>query len=173
MERLGKMMSESRAHGCEVVEMSYGEMMKVIESAVSLIMEEVCSGNAGVKECLSQRGFNIGAVIDRIVYNDPYTIVFWADGTKTSVKAHDGDQYSRAVGLMMCWLKRDLGNTSAWLDMLRSAKALTADGDEPANEAVSVSIKANGKASESPLADGEVASKKRARRRAKARATKK
>lgn len=44
--------------------------------------------------------------ITRVVYNDPATIVFWNDGTKTVAKAHGNDYYSPDIGLMICCFKK-------------------------------------------------------------------
>lgn len=51
-------------------------------------------------------------VIDRVIFNDPATIVFWTDGTKTVVKCHKNDTYSEEVGLAMAICKKtfDDGN---------------------------------------------------------------
>lgn len=46
--------------------------------------------------------------IDRVIYNDPATIVFWKDGTKTVVKAQDC-KFDPAVGLAMCFVKKTIG----------------------------------------------------------------
>lgn len=48
--------------------------------------------------------------IKNVVFNDPATIVFWEDGTKTVVKCQDGDLYSEELGLAMCISKKALGN---------------------------------------------------------------
>lgn len=48
--------------------------------------------------------------IDRVIFNDPATIVFWADGTKTVVKCQEGDVYSKETGLALCIAKKALGN---------------------------------------------------------------
>lgn len=48
--------------------------------------------------------------IDRVIFNDPATIVFWKGGDKTVVKCMDGDTYSKEVGLAMCVCKRILGD---------------------------------------------------------------
>lgn len=50
--------------------------------------------------------------IQRVIFNDPATIVFWKDGTKTVVKCQDGDVYSEEVGLALCFAKKALGNQS-------------------------------------------------------------
>lgn len=46
--------------------------------------------------------------IKRIIYNDPATIILWADGTKTVVKAHN-EPFDKEKGLAMAILKKMLG----------------------------------------------------------------
>lgn len=46
--------------------------------------------------------------IDKVIFNPPATIVFWADGTKTVVKAH-GEEFDREKGLAMAIAKKVLG----------------------------------------------------------------
>ena len=43
--------------------------------------------------------------IERIIFNDPATIVFWTDGTKTVVKAHD-EEFSEEHGLAMAMARK-------------------------------------------------------------------
>ena len=49
-------------------------------------------------------------MIDDVIFNDPATIVFWDDGTKTVVKCQEGDVYSKENGLEMAMFKRYMGN---------------------------------------------------------------
>ena len=55
--------------------------------------------------------------ITRVVFNDPATVVFWEDGTKTVVKCQKGDRYSKETGLAMAALKRICGNTGSYNDL--------------------------------------------------------
>lgn len=48
--------------------------------------------------------------ITKVIFNDPATIVIWADGTKTVVKCQPGDTYSKETGLALCIAKKYLGN---------------------------------------------------------------
>lgn len=48
--------------------------------------------------------------IKNVIYNDPATIVFWSDGTKTVVKCGEGDDYDPEKGLAMAISKKALGN---------------------------------------------------------------
>lgn len=38
----------------------------------------------------------------KVIFNDPATIVFWADGKKTVAKAHEGDDYDPIMGALIC-----------------------------------------------------------------------
>lgn len=48
--------------------------------------------------------------IKKVIFNDPATIVIWADGTKTVVKCREGETYSKWAGLAFCYAKRINGN---------------------------------------------------------------
>lgn len=48
--------------------------------------------------------------IDRVLFNDPATIVFWKDKTKTVVKCHPEDTFDEEIGFMCCYLKRILSS---------------------------------------------------------------
>ncbi len=48
--------------------------------------------------------------IEKVIFNDPATIVIWKDKTKTVVKCQEGDTYSPELGLAMCIAKKYLGN---------------------------------------------------------------
>ena len=47
--------------------------------------------------------------IENVIFNNPATIVFWSDGTKTVVKA-DGEPYDPEKGIAMAIAKKTLGN---------------------------------------------------------------
>lgn len=47
--------------------------------------------------------------IKKVIFNPPATIVLWTDGTKTVVKAAEGDEYSKWAGLALCMAKKQLG----------------------------------------------------------------
>lgn len=46
--------------------------------------------------------------IEKVIFNDPATIVFWSDGGKTVVKVCDGEQFDPEKGLAMAISKRFL-----------------------------------------------------------------
>lgn len=49
--------------------------------------------------------------ITRVLYNDPATVVFWSDGTKTITKCSANDTYNPETGLAIAVLKKSLGAT--------------------------------------------------------------
>jgi len=49
--------------------------------------------------------------IDRVIYNDPATIILWKDGTKTVVKCMEGEEYDPEKGFAMAVLKKLFGES--------------------------------------------------------------
>lgn len=49
--------------------------------------------------------------IKKVIFNDPATIVFWEDGTKTVVKCKDGDLFSYDMGIYAATLKKIFGES--------------------------------------------------------------
>jgi len=47
--------------------------------------------------------------IKKVIFNDPATIVFWADGTKTVVKCMEGKEFNTWDGLAMAICKKLFG----------------------------------------------------------------
>lgn len=54
-----------------------------------------------------------GVHITDVIFNDPATIVFWSDGTKTVVKCCEDDIFDKEKGLAMAVCKKVTGNDSA------------------------------------------------------------
>lgn len=59
--------------------------------------------------------------IKKVIYNDPATIVFWKDGTKTVVKACEDDEYDPEKGLAMAISKKALGNKGNYYETFKKA----------------------------------------------------
>lgn len=57
--------------------------------------------------------------IKNVIFNDPATIVFWEDGTKTVVKCQDGDEFDPEKGLAMAIVKKAYGNKSNYCNKLK------------------------------------------------------
>ena len=57
--------------------------------------------------------------IKNVIFNDPATIVFWEDGTKTVVKCQDGDEFDPEKGLAMAIVKKSYGNKGNYCNKLK------------------------------------------------------
>ena len=59
--------------------------------------------------------------IENVIFNNPATIVFWKDGTKTIVKCRKdkGDVFSKETGLAMAIVKKLYGNKGKYNDILK------------------------------------------------------
>lgn len=51
--------------------------------------------------------------IKNVIFNNPATIVFWTDGTKTVVKCMEGYEYDEYTGFMAAVCKKAFGSSSA------------------------------------------------------------
>lgn len=57
--------------------------------------------------------------IKKVIFNNPATIVFWADGTKTVVKAQGDDKFDPEKGLAMAISKKYFGNHGFYCDVFK------------------------------------------------------
>lgn len=66
-----------------------------------------------VYRCKAIKGglYNIeNLAVTNVIFNDPATIVFWNDGTKTVVKRQNDEPYDPEKGMAMAVAKKALGN---------------------------------------------------------------
>ena len=57
--------------------------------------------------------------IEKVVFNNPATIVFWATGEKTVVKCQDGESFDKEKGLALCVMKYVMGNKSSYNNIIK------------------------------------------------------
>ena len=57
--------------------------------------------------------------IKNVIFNDPATIVFWEDETKTVVKCQDGDEFDPEKGLAMAIAKKAYGNKGSYCNKMK------------------------------------------------------
>ena len=57
--------------------------------------------------------------IKNVIFNDPATIVFWEDGTKTVVKCQDCDEFDPEKGLAMAIVKKAYGNKGSYCNKMK------------------------------------------------------
>lgn len=56
--------------------------------------------------------------IKNVIFNDPATIVFWEDGTKTVVKC-ENEEFDKEKGLAMAFMKKMLGNKGRYFNEVK------------------------------------------------------
>lgn len=56
--------------------------------------------------------------IKNVIFNDPATIVFWGDGTKTVVKC-ENEEFDKEKGLAMAFMKKMLGNKGRYFNEVK------------------------------------------------------
>lgn len=59
------------------------------------------------------------AKIEKVIFHDPATIVFWSDNTKTVVKCQDGDIFDPEKGLAMAIAKKAMGNQGNYCNEIK------------------------------------------------------
>lgn len=57
--------------------------------------------------------------IKNVIFNDPATIVFWSDGSKTVVKCGEGDTFDPEKGLAMAISKKFFDNKGYYCDVFK------------------------------------------------------
>lgn len=67
--------------------------------------------------------------IDKVIFNDPATIVFWKDGTKTVVKAGKDEYFDKEKGLAMAISKKVLGNKGNYYNTFKKHDAIDDSGE--------------------------------------------
>lgn len=96
------------------------ESDKDLEEFHNLMIDTVCN----ISEALTKefektlakekknldRSINLEKEIVKVQFNDPATVVFWKDGTKTVSKCKNGDTFNKETGLAMCIVRRLCGN---------------------------------------------------------------
>lgn len=82
-------------------EVEVGVLMGIIDA-----LDEIFGSNATNAAKACGNSINLDEEIDHVVFNDPATIVFWKDGTKTVTKCHAGDAFNKETGLAMCIIRK-------------------------------------------------------------------
>lgn len=61
-----------------------------------------------------RRRYMMSPSIKKVIFNNPATIVFWTDGTKTIVKVGENETFDKEKGLAMAISKKALGNNGRY-----------------------------------------------------------
>lgn len=80
----------------------------IISDIIDDIIDETCEEDK--YEFVASKNIDLEKAIDKVVFNNPATIVFWKDGTKTVTKCHDCDTFNKETGLAMCIIRKLCNN---------------------------------------------------------------
>lgn len=75
----------------------------IYQNPTNIDVRNIINGFFGIRE------FDI----KNVIFNDPATIVFWADGTKTVVRCAEEDTFDKRIGLAMAICKKVLGTNAS------------------------------------------------------------
>lgn len=59
---------------------------------------------------LNNAPMTVSSNIDKVIFDDPATVILWRDGTKTVVHAQNGERYDKEKGFAMAVCKKVFGN---------------------------------------------------------------
>ena len=79
---------------------------------------QLCEYNKNDAEMTQKAHEMISMCIVKVIFNDPATIVFWGDGTKTVVKAVN-ETFDPEKGLAMAIAKKHFGNNGNYYNVFR------------------------------------------------------
>lgn len=86
--------------------------------------------------------------VKKVIFNPPATIVYWFDGTKTIVKAQDGEIFDKEKGFAMACAKKFFGNEGNYYNEFRK------HGADKDGYSISVDTALIGKVVRSGIEDG-------------------
>lgn len=67
-------------------------------------------------------GYNEGNItfeVEKVIFNEPATIVIWKDGTKTVVKCGENDIFDKEKGIALCYMKHIFGDKGSFNEILK------------------------------------------------------
>ena len=76
--------------------------------------------------------------VKSIIFHEPETKIIWKDGTETTVSCRGEEKYDKEYGALFCVLKKLLGNTSNYYDLIKNLVKL---GDK--QEKIRAKVKAD------------------------------
>lgn len=105
-----------------IVDMELSEdLLKCLHSALIDDYDKLIKEQKKREEKI-RRKFNETSVnqIKRVKYDNPWTIVFWDDGTVTKSKCHENDMWSESAGFNACVAKRYFQTTGAYNKVMKT-----------------------------------------------------
>lgn len=107
-----------------VVAWHHEDPWRVFNCDLSIPSKYLENAIAALKEEKLMKAFYVGCgkkvTIENVIFNNPATIVFWSDGTKTVVKKQKGDKkFDPEKGLAMAICKKIMGNKGNFNDIFK------------------------------------------------------
>lgn len=96
---------DSSLDGLKATMVSYDELYK---SAKRVLSMQHLFTNGHLKE-----------LIDKVIFNEPATIILWFDGSKTVVMCGEGDEFDREKGFAMAVCKKMFGNKGNYYNVFK------------------------------------------------------
>ena len=86
----------------------YENDIRIDYGTYSSIYNRIASDNGSYIKVPSQKQKAMNSITN-VIFNNPATIVFWSDGTKTVVKCDERDEFDPEKGLAMAICKKHFG----------------------------------------------------------------
>lgn len=93
---------------CKYVDLG-SNYMDITNRICKTILNSAYGSNANRKWSIP---FNL--TINKVIFNDPATIIMWNDGTKSVVKCQNGEVFDAEKGFALAYLKKLLGNDNTF-----------------------------------------------------------
>lgn len=91
---------------------------RIASETISISMQDKINGEYAALNFLVSK--IMGTIKpNKVIFHNPATIVYWNDGTKTVVKCDERDTYSKEAGLALCYMKKMLGSSRVFNDVLK------------------------------------------------------
>ena len=108
-----------RAH----VEMDCGQVADIVIREFRVDQSFGCEPEATIKGFLTRLSRREPQApeleVINVIYNDPATVIYWSDKTRTVVKCQHGDTYDPKTGFLLALCKKVCGNTGNYNNLLR------------------------------------------------------
>ena len=72
-----------------------------------------------LEENMKETLFTLNLEIEKVIFNEPATIVFWSNGDKTVVKCQKGDKFDKEKGIALAVTKYVSGNKSNYNNVIK------------------------------------------------------
>lgn len=141
------------AYAVSPADFEYGLFGNIIADALPSLKKSPTCEDIEEIERIASVGYI--PVIEKIVSKEPYSIVYFADGSKTKVKCDGNDKFDPRTGVYLALLKKAIGSKNLRHLFNLLSDAIPADTDsETSDTEVNSEIKENSPSDENEMPDG-------------------